>query len=102
MATILLTGWRVGLQKIPLTLLLRELLNLPLHEAKANVDRLLEGQPNVDQPAGGRAVVLEVANEVAIDFFHRASSLGAIVRLSAPDSEAQTADRGVANPQQAA
>lgn len=69
MVHIVLTHWRAGLQKVSLAKLQVELLHLPLREAKANVDQLLEG----------RIVLLEVADEEATAFMNRADILGADV-----------------------
>lgn len=67
MATIVLTHWWEGLQKVSLAKLQVELLHLPLREAKANVDQLLEG----------KIVALEVADEVAATFLSKADAIGA-------------------------
>lgn len=76
MQTIMLAGWREGLQKVALANLQREMLQLSLKEAKENVDRLLEVEDGV---LPTRPVVLQVPDEAAAEFSKRADELGAIV-----------------------
>ena len=92
MATIILTGWREGLQKIGLAKLQQELLGLPLKAAKENVDELLDG----------RSVSLEVADHLAADLLKRATELGAQARLFLAESAGRPADQAAPTPQQAA
>lgn len=44
MSEILFKGWKHGLQKIPLTKLFQQKLNLNLNEAKDKTDALLDGK----------------------------------------------------------
>lgn len=76
MQTLVLAGWRAGLQKVELANLQRELLHLSLKEAKQNVDRLLEVEAGI-LPVN--PVVLQVPDEVATEFSSRADELGALV-----------------------
>jgi hypothetical protein len=100
MATIVLAGWRVGLQKIALTRLQQELLLLSLKQAKENVDRLLEGEKNSLRL--GHPILLNVPDEVAAEFINRANTLGALVGFVVTDSSNQVADNPTAAIQQAA
>lgn len=100
MATIVLAGWRVGLQKIALTKLQQELLQLPLREAKENVDRLLEGEKN--SLRAGRPITLNVPDGVVAEFINRANGLGALVGFVVTDISMQPTDNSVAIIQQAA
>ena len=92
MATITLTGWREGLQKIALAKLQQELLGLPLSAAKKNVDELLDG----------RSVSLEVADHLAADLLKRATELGAQVRPFRAEPARQLTGQLAPTPQQAA
>ncbi|RYE90275.1 MAG: hypothetical protein EOO37_03355 [Cytophagaceae bacterium] len=76
MATILLTGWREGLQKVALAKLQVEIMSIAFREAKEHVDQLL----------AGKAVSLEVADTAATDFFNRATDLGALCRFSVTEA----------------
>lgn len=100
MATIVLAGWRVGLQKIALANLQQELLQLSLKQAKENVDRLLEGEKNSLRP--GQPIVLNVPDEVVADFITRANTLGALVGFVVTDNSTQPASDAAATMQQAA
>lgn len=82
MATIILAGWRIGLQKIALTKLQQELLALPLKKAKNNVDLLLDGC----------VISLDVADEIASEFFKRANDIGVILRFPVAGSTNQPMD----------
>ena len=44
MATIILEGWKEGLEKVSLTKLQIEILEKSLKESKENVDKLLDGE----------------------------------------------------------
>ena len=69
MTKVALIGWKVGLNKIPLDLLIKARASLPLSQAKRCVDRLLDGE----------AVVLSFNSpEEARRFSEEASALGAI------------------------
>ncbi|AMR28900.1 hypothetical protein A0257_18545 [Hymenobacter psoromatis] len=100
MATIVLAGWRVGLQKIALTKLQQELLQLPLKEAKENVDLLLEGEKNLLR--AGRPITLNVADGVVGEFINRANSLGALVGFMITDISSQPTNNSAVVIQQAA
>lgn len=76
MKTIVLAGWREGLQKVALTALQRELLSLSLKEAKENVDRLLEANEG-EWPSN--PVVLDVPDELVAEFSRRADERGVLV-----------------------
>ncbi len=76
MQTIVLAGWRAGLQKVELANLQRELLHLSLKEAKQNVDQLLDAE---EETLPAAPVVLLVPDEVAAEFSRRADALGALV-----------------------
>ena len=68
MATVRMTGWREGLQKVALTKLQVELLHISLREAKSYVDQLLNDN----------AVELQVADDaLAAAFVVEARKLGA-------------------------
>jgi ribosomal protein L7/L12 len=104
MQTLMLAGWRAGLQKVELAKLQQELLHLSLKEAKENVDRLLEAEMDI-LPVS--PVVLQVPDEVAAEFSSRADELGAFIgfvsfstTLKAPLP--RPAKLAIANPQQAA
>jgi len=84
MATVILTGWRRGMRKISLTMLQRELLALLLKQAKDNTDRVLEAQENAVR--SGQPITLEVPNALVSEFVKRATSLGALVEVTAPNS----------------
>lgn len=92
MATIILTGWREGLQKIALAKLQQQLLRLSLKAAKENVDGLLDGH----------SVSLEVADHLAEELLNRATELGAQARLSSAESAKRPAGNVVPIPQPAA
>ncbi len=100
MATIVLAGWRAGMQKVALTQLQRELLPLSLKEAKENVDRVLESEENVLQLQN--PVVLQAPDAVAAEFVRRASSLGALVGLVALNNQQQPVYGSTTPAQQAA
>jgi hypothetical protein len=69
MITIVLQGWQEGLKKVDLSLLQVSLLNLPLRQAKANVDTLLDNQ----------TVHLAVSDfDTANLFYTKATALGAV------------------------
>jgi hypothetical protein len=68
MATILLTGWREGMEKVTLCKLQMEYLNLPLTQSKHNVDKLLNGE----------LIKIEVHDiELAREFIRQADKIGA-------------------------
>lgn len=92
MATIILTGWREGLQKIALAKLQQELLGLPLKTAKENVDELLDGH----------SVSLEVADHLAAELLRRAIELGARTRFSLAEPTKRPVGNIAPTPQQAA
>lgn len=69
MTEVSLIGWRIGLKKIPLDLLIKDRASLSLSQAKRSVDELLDG----------KTVVLSFDNpEDAVRFSEDASALGAI------------------------
>ncbi len=72
MITIVLQSWEEGLKKVDLSLLQVSLLKLPLREAKANVDALLDNQ----------TVYLTTADlNIASLFQTKATELGAICHV---------------------
>lgn len=103
MQTIILAGWRAGLQKTALASLQREVLHLSLKEAKENVDQLLEAEEG-KLPA--RPVALQVPEQVAVEFAQRADELGALIGFvsfsTATVPRPQPAAPGRASSQQAA
>jgi hypothetical protein len=67
MAIVIMKGWKQGLQKVSLSKLQVDILNMPLKEAKANVDALLDG----------REVAFEIGDEaIAKKFFSEAQLMG--------------------------
>lgn len=103
MQTLLLAGWREGLQALALTNLQRKLLHLSLKEAKENVDRLLEAEEGV---LPNNPVLLQIPDEVASEFSSRADELGVLigfVSFSAVQTPVQrTSTTSKINSQQAA
>jgi hypothetical protein len=72
MARVIMTGWKAGLQKIPLTRLLQEKAALSLQNAKECVDLLLEG----------KQVMIPLGDLVAArKFYGELSKLGVISHL---------------------
>jgi hypothetical protein len=72
MATIILEGWREGLEKVSLTKLQVEMLGNPLAESKYNVDSLLKG----------KEVIIEIDDlELAHAFLKEAEKIGVHCRL---------------------
>jgi len=69
MGHVVLNDWKTGLEKVSLTKLQIDLLNLKLKEAKTNVDNLLEK----------KVVTIEVFDDVlASRFVEEANKIGAI------------------------
>ena len=67
MSIVIMNGWRAGMQKVSLSQLQVEFLQIPLKNAKDNVDKLLEGQ----------IIKINVDNEyIATEFVRRAEKLG--------------------------
>jgi hypothetical protein len=69
---VVLTGWRPGLQKISLSLLVRESAGYDLAAAKSVVEQLME-KPPVTVPLASR--------EAAAEFLRQATNLGAECHL---------------------
>jgi len=72
MATIILIDWREGLEKVSLTKLQNELLEITLFESKKNVDKLLEGETV-------RIEMIEMKK--AVLFIEKAKIIGAICEI---------------------
>jgi hypothetical protein len=72
MTTIVLQGWQEGLKKVDLSLLQVSLLKLPLREAKANVDSLLDNQ---------KIYLTAESTDIATTFQAKATALGAVCYL---------------------
>ena len=67
MTKIILTGWRDGFEKVSLTKLQMELLNISLKESKKNVDSLLNGEE----------IILEIGDDsISKDFLEKANEIG--------------------------
>jgi hypothetical protein len=78
MCEVQLTGWRVGLRKVALTLLIRNRTELGLSPAKKRVDQLLDGE----------RVSLSFADKAtAMAFYHEATDLGAVCQVDKSDPE---------------
>jgi len=63
MASIVLTGWRPGLRKVSLANLLKDKCDLSLSQAKACVDRLVDGecvQISVSSPEIAQAIMADI------------------------------------------
>jgi len=86
------------MRKIPLTMLQRELLALPLKQAKDNTNRVLEAKENAVR--SGQPITLEVPDDLVSEFVNRATSLGALVEVTAPNSH--PTQNTIPTPQQAA
>ncbi len=72
MSKILMTGWTEGLEKVTLTRLQMNLLQISLPNAKKNVDKLLHGE----------VVVIDSIDEnKARSFINEASDIGVICHL---------------------
>jgi hypothetical protein len=72
MAKIIMKGWKKGLEKVSLTKLKIELLNISLKESKSNVDALLNDEE----------VILEIESDLlAKSFFDKAKKIGVICSL---------------------
>lgn len=72
MTIIEIVGWKEGLEKVNLTKLQMELLDLTLPRAKKNVDDLLNGN----------IVEIEVKNTESADLFlEKAFEMGAVCRI---------------------
>lgn len=67
MATIFMTGWRDGMDKVSLSKLQQKYLEISLKLAKMNVDKLLDGEQ----------VKIEIDDlEIAREFIKRADEIG--------------------------
>jgi hypothetical protein len=67
MATILMKSWRDGMEKVSLSKLQMEFLRIPLSQAKANVDKLLDGEQ----------IKIEIEDSnIAKEFIKRADEIG--------------------------
>jgi ribosomal protein L7/L12 len=72
MPKVVITGWKTGLNKVELSKLLRQHAGLQLGEAKAVVERLLEGE----------VVAVECPDaESTLELYRAASSVGAVCSL---------------------
>lgn len=69
MASILMTGWRDGMEKVSLSKLQIEYLKVSLSQAKMNVDKLLDGEQikiEIDDLEAAKKFIKQ-ADEIGVD-----------------------------------